>query len=208
MFEQIIALIVTFVKEFGYIGLFVMTFLESTFTPIPSEITVIPAGYLIHQGEMHWLPVLFSTIGGTMCGSYFTYWIASRFGRKIVKKYGNYVLFTEGKLKLVEKYFKDHGEISIFTARLIPGIRHVISFPAGLAHMNLRKFLLYTAVGGSLWISILLVAGYLIGSNREVIGHYVPYIKLAVLVGAVLLIGGYMLLHKKKRKQKPKKKIR
>lgn len=202
MLEQILNLIVTFVKEFGYFGLFVMTFFESTFTPIPSEITLIPAGYLIHQGEMHWLWVLLSCIGGTMSGSFFTYWVADRYGRKIVKKYGHYVLFTEAKLKWVEGYFKSHGEISIFTARLIPGLRHVISFPAGLADMGLKRFFLYTFLGSTLWILVLLGTGYLIGSNKELIGHYVPYIKLAAIAGAVILIGGYLGLKKRRAKGK------
>lgn len=199
MLEHILELIVTFVREFGYIGLFIMTFLESTFTPIPSEITLVPAGYLIHQGDMHWLPVLIACIGGTMAGSGFTYWVAVKFGRKIVKKYGNYVLFTEAKLKWVETYFKNHGEISMFTARLIPGLRHVIAFPAGLAHMDLKKFLVYTFLGSTLWIVILLVTGYLIGSSKDLIQQYIYHIKLGAMAGALLLVGGYILIKRRRK---------
>lgn len=200
MFEQILEAIVTFVHEFGYFGLFVMTFLESTFTPIPSEITLIPAGYLIHRGDMHFVPVLLCCIAGTLAGSGFTYWAAKHFGRRIVRKYGKFVLFTDEKLKWVESYFKSHGEISIFTARLIPGIRHVIAFPAGLAHMDLSKFFFYTFLGGTMWMVILLVTGYLIGYNKDLIHHYIIYIKLGALFAAALLVTMYVFLKRRKKK--------
>lgn len=202
MFEEILNMIVTFVHEFGYFGLFVMTFLESTFTPIPAEITMVPAGFLIHRGDMHIVPVLISCIGGTMCGSFFTYWMAKHFGRRIVKKYGHYVLFTEAKLKWVEKYFKSHGEISIFSGRLIPGIRHVISFPAGLAHMDLKLFGLYTFLGATLWILVLLTTGYLIGYNQGMLKHYVLYIKLGAVIAVVLLAFSYIWFQRRKLNKK------
>lgn len=201
MFEQILQAIVTFVHEFGYFGLFVMTFLESTFTPIPSEITLIPAGYLIHSGDMHFLPVLLACITGTMAGSFFTYWVAKNFGRRLALKYGKFVLFTEDKLAVVEKYFKSHGQISIFTGRLIPGVRHVISFPAGLAHMDLSKFCYYTYLGSTLWTVILLVTGYLIGYNKDLIHQYIVYIKLGALLAAVVMLAGYVFLKRRKLKK-------
>lgn len=190
-FEQTIELIVHYVHEFGYLGLFVMSFLESTFTPIPSEITMIPAGYLVHQGEMHVVPVMISCILGALAGSYFTYWLAIRFGTVIVARYGKYLTFTEAKMKRVESYFENHGAISIFSGRLIPGVRHVISFPAGLARMKLKPFFLYTFLGSTLWMGILLWLGYFIGDNEELLRKNIIYIKLVLLAAVAMTCAFY-----------------
>lgn len=189
-FETTIELIVHYVHEFGYIGLFVMSFLESTFTPIPSEVTMIPAGYLVHQGKMHVVPVMVSCVAGALAGSYFTYWLAIRYGTVIVKKYGKYMTFTEAKMRRVEAYFENHGAISIFSGRLIPGVRHVISFPAGLARMNLKSFFLYTFLGSTLWMGILFWLGYFIGDNEQLLKKNMVYIKLGLIV-AVALVGAF-----------------
>jgi membrane protein DedA with SNARE-associated domain len=202
MFEQILNWIVTFVHDFGYVGLFVMTFLESTFTPIPSEVTVVPAGFLIHQGKMHVLPVMLSCIAGTMSGSYFTYWFAQRFGVRFVKRYGKYFFFSADKLVMVQTYFKEHGSISVFTGRLLPGIRHVIGFPAGLAEMKISLFFIYTFLGSTLWTIILLLVGYFIGSNREMLAHYVTYIKIGMLLAVLLLLPLYIWNHRRKKAKK------
>ena len=199
MFEQILDFIVRFVSEFGYIGLFVMTFLESTFTPLPGEVTIVPAGFLVYQGHMHVVPVLLSCICGTMSGSYFTYWIAQHFGRRFVRHYGKYVFFPESKLRAVQEYFKDHGSISVFTARLLPGIRHVIAFPAGIAQMPLSLFFLYTFLGSTLWTIVLLVVGYQIGSNKAMLVHYIWYIKLGAILLVGLMAAVYIWNHRRKK---------
>lgn len=193
--------IVALVKQFGYFGLFVMTFLESTMVPLPSEVTIVPAGYLIHTGEMHLVPVLLSCVLGTMCGSFFMYWLAKRFGRVFVQKYGIYFLFPQAKLAIVERYFQHHGKISIFTGRLIPAIRHLISFPAGLASMPLPLFTLYTFLGSTLWICILLAVGYFIGSNQEMLAEYLLYIKLGAIAAVLLILGGYFWYHRRKKRK-------
>ena len=201
MLQQFLDFIVTFVHDFGYIGLFVMTFLESTFTPIPSEITLVPAGYLIHEGKMHALPVLLSCIAGTLCGSFFTYFIGAKLGVPFVQKFGKYFLFPESKLAFVQRYFQNHGSISIFTGRLIPGVRHVISFPAGIAQMRLPLFMIYTFLGSTLWILILLGPGYLIGNNKELLTSYVVYIKAGAVIAVALLVGIYYWNHRRKNKK-------
>lgn len=202
MIESALLWIVAFVKQFGYFGLFVMTFLESTMVPLPSEITIVPAGYLIHTGEMQLIPVLLSCILGTMSGSFFMYWLAKRFGRTLVHKYGIYFLFPPAKLKFVERYFEAHGKISVFTARLIPAVRHLISFPAGLASMPLPIFTLFTFVGSTLWIIVLLLVGYFIGDNKEMLGQYIIYIKGGAVTAVALMIGVYIFYNKRKNKQK------
>lgn len=200
MLETIAQWIVDLVHEFGYFGLFVMTFLESTFTPIPSEVTLIPAGYLIHQGKMQLLPVLLACSGGTMAGSWFTYWLAQSVGKRVLIKYGKYLLFPEEKILWVESYFVKHGKISVFTGRLVPGIRHIISFPAGLAAMPLRTFFLFTFLGSTLWMLFLLGMGYYIGENQELIKQYIMLIKGGILLAVVAFAG--LLYWKHRRKEK------
>lgn len=198
--ETVSQWLVDFVDMFGYGGIFVMTFLESTFVPIPSEVTMIPAGYLVHQGEMSLSLVLFASITGTLCGSLAMYLFAAHVGRRFLFAYGKYFLFGHERMAQLDKYFASHGEISIFTARLIPGVRHVISFPAGLAHMNLRKFCIYTGTGGALWMTTLVMVGYLIGGSKELIRQYMPYVTAAAISAVVLLVVLYIWRHRRKLK--------
>lgn len=196
--EIIAEWLVKFVHAFGYLGIFIMTFLESTFVPIPSEVTMVPAGYLVQQGEMNLFWVLFASITGTLCGSLTMYYVAASLGRKFLYAYGKYMFFDHDRMAQLDRFFASHGEISIFTARLIPGVRHVISFPAGLAHMNLKKFCIYTGVGGSLWMVTLVVVGYVIGDNKELIRQYMPYITTAALITVTLLLVTYIWRHRRK----------
>lgn len=192
--------LVDFVDYFGYGGIFVMTFLESTFVPIPSEVTMIPAGYLAHQGQMSLGWVLAASIAGTLAGSLAMYAFAAYVGRRFLFAYGKYFFFGHERMALLDTYFASHGEISIFTGRLIPGIRHVISFPAGLAHMNLKKFFVYTAAGGSLWMTTLILVGYLIGGSKEMIHRYMPYVTGMAISIVLLLVILYIWRHRKNSK--------
>lgn len=193
--------LVALVDQLGIGGVFIMTFLESTFAPIPSEATMIPAGYLVHEGKMSLAAVLIASISGTVSGAYFNYWIARHFGRGLLLRYGKYFFIPPEKLEKIELFFASHGPISIFTGRLILGVRHFISFPAGLAKMDLKKFFLYTALGGSLWMSILIALGYSIGKNQELVTRYVPMIKLGICAVVAVLITGYILRHSKRKKR-------
>lgn len=173
--------LVEFVHHLGYVGIFIMTFVESTFVPIPAEVTMIPAGYLVHQGKMEFIPALIASILGCVGGSYLNYWIAKRFGRDLFIRYGKYLMMTPAKLTKLENFFYEHGVISTLTGRLIPGLRHYISFPAGLAKMKISKFIVYTALGGGIWMAVLLGLGYYIGENEDLVLAYLPLVKIAIL---------------------------
>jgi len=190
-FDTVVHWLVAFVEHLGVLGIFIMTFLESTFMPIPSEITMIPAGYLIQQGKMDLMSVLIASIIGTVGGAYFNYWIARKYGRGLFIRYGKYFMMTPAKLNKLESFFEKHGAISTFIGRLIPGIRHYISFPAGLANMDLKKFVIYTALGGAIWMSVLIALGYYIGENKELMTTYLPIIKGGMLLFIVLLMVTY-----------------
>lgn len=188
------------IETLGYPGVFIMSALESTFLPIPSEATLIPAGYLIHQGVWNGPLVFALAVAGTMTGSLANYALAYYCGRFMLVRYGKYMLMDEAKLASMERYFEKHGPLSIFLGRLVLGVRHFISFPAGLAKMNLGLFSLYTALGGGLWTLILLVLGYMIGDQKELIVSLLPALKIAFL-GAVAAFGVYQWRKHKKSKE-------
>lgn len=198
--DQSIHMLVQIVDQLGVAGIFVMTFLESTFVPIPSELTMLPAGYLVHEGQMDLVSVLIASILGTIGGSYFNYWIAKRYGRGLFLRYGKYFFMTPEKLLKLEIFFAKHGSISTFTGRLIPGVRHCISFPAGLANMDLKKFFIYTGLGGAIWMSTLIAVGYYIGKNQELAMKLMPTIKLAMIGVIAVLIVGYLVRNARRNK--------
>jgi membrane protein DedA with SNARE-associated domain len=200
-FDHVVGLLVALVEHLGIWGIFIMTFLESTFMPIPSEITMIPAGYLIQQGKMDLWGVLIASIVGTIGGAYFNYWIARKYGRGLFIRYGKYFMMTPAKLAKLESFFEKHGSISTFIGRLIPGIRHYISFPAGLAQMDVKKFVIYTALGGAIWMSVLIALGYHIGENKELMTVYMPIIKGCMLL-AIIVIGVVYIWRNKKAAKK------
>lgn len=200
MFGEIIDYIVHFVESLGYLGIFIMTVIEGTLVPIPNELTMIPAGYLVAVGKMDMFGVLLAGIIGNLVGGWITYYIAYNYGRVLVKKFGRYVFFTEEKLHKVEKYFADHGPISIALGRIAPGLKHFISFPAGLAKMNLKLFSIFTIIGGGAWIIMLVMLGYLIGDNERAIGPYLKQIQWFILGAIGLVITLYILWNKKKSK--------
>lgn len=199
MFADIIKFIVETVGSLGYIGIFIMMFLESTVFPIPSEVVMIPAGYLAHKGEMNIYIVIILGALGSLCGALFNYYFALKFGRTFLMKYGKYFFVSHETIEKTEVFFKDHGHISTFSGRLIPGLRHYISLPAGLARMNLFVFCLYTTLGATIWVIILTILGYYIGDNEALVKEYLRYLIIGLLVFLVLLGAWY---YKKVKKTK------
>ena len=184
--------VVELVELFGYFGIFFMTFIESTFIPIPAEVTLVPAGYLVQKGEMNFFLVWFVSTCGTMCGSLFNYAIAYHFGRAILIKYGKYMFMTRERLEAMEFFMKRHGAISMFSGRLLPGVKHFISFPAGLGKMDLKVFSFFTFLGGALWCLILLILGYMIGLNEGLITKHLQQINFILFVLVVCLVTFYV----------------
>ena len=191
--------IVYFVESLGYFGIFIMTFIESTFIPIPAEITLIPAGYLVHKGEMHIALILLVSTIGTLAGSTANYYIAYFFGRKLFTNKGKYFFMNESKLEKIEKFFADHGAISVFTGRFLPGVKHFISFPAGLAKMDIKAFCLYTLAGGVIWCAVLISLGYLIGENELLIKKYLKQVNFSLLFLVSAGIAYYIWKRKSKK---------
>ena len=175
--HEIVNYIVDLVSQFGYLGIFIMMFLESTFFPFPSEVAMIPAGYLAFKGEMNIVIAILVGTVGSLSGALFNYYLAKQYGRKGVLAFGKYFFFTEEKLQKMEEYFMKHGSFSTFVSRLIPGIRQLISLPAGLSNMDFKKFTIYTTAGAGVWIVVLTLLGYYLGVLVEDIDttkNYIP----------------------------------
>ena len=200
MIHEIANTIVSYVGDMGYWGIFLLMFLESTFFPFPSEVIMIPAGYLAYQGEMNIYLIVLVGILGSVGGALLNYYLAMTFGRKFILKYGKYFFVKEETLKKLDTFFAKHGEISTFTGRLIPGIRQLISLPAGLARMHLGKFSFYTAIGAGIWVIVLVVLGYLVGSNEALISEYLKSATFIALV-CVAFITLFYIMRNKKRKE-------
>ncbi len=200
MLGEIVNWIVESVGALGYAGIFIMMFLESSFFPFPSEVVMIPAGYLASKGEMSLALAIFFGILGSLAGAIFNYLLAHRFGRVFLLKYGKYLFIKEETLQKLEKFFEKHGHISTFSGRLIPGIRQYISLPAGLAKMDLFKFSFYTTLGAGIWVVVLAMLGYFLGNNEALIKEYLHIITLGVILFIGALIGGYYLLKVKRSK--------
>lgn len=200
MIHDIANTIVSYIGDWGYLGIFLLMFLESTFFPFPSEIIMIPAGYLAYQGEMNIYIIVLVGILGSLAGALLNYYLAVTLGRKFLIKYGKYFFIKEQTLTKLDTFFAKHGEISTFTGRLIPGIRQLISLPAGLARMNIAMFSLYTAIGAGIWVVVLVGVGYLVGSNEALISEYLKSATLIALVSVALITIFYILRNKKHRK--------
>lgn len=187
MLTDVVNFVVDTVGSLGYIGIFLMMFLESSFFPFPSEVVMIPAGYLAYKGEMNIYIAIFSGILGSLMGALFNYFLAIKLGRSFLVKYGRYFFIKEETIVKMEEFFKSHGHISTFSGRLIPAVRQYISFPAGLAKMNIFVFSIYTTLGASIWVIILTLLGYYLGDNELLIKEYLRYIIIGILVSLAIL---------------------
>jgi membrane protein DedA with SNARE-associated domain len=192
-----------YMANLNYFTVALLMVIESTFMPLPSELVIPFAAYKAAQGELHvLLVILFGTIGA-LSGSLINYSLAYFLGRPLVYKFagsklGRLFLLSEEKIVHAEDYFKRNGKSSTFIGRLVPGVRHLISIPAGLSKMNLRDFILYTFIGAGLWNIILAVIGYFVYELRDRIIPYVGHIMIVLGVGFVIYLVAKYRVHKKK----------
>ena len=201
MLAELTQWLVQNILDMGYMGIFLLMMIESSFIPFPSEIVLIPAGYLVHQGEMNMLLVFLAALFGSLAGAFINYFGALIIGRRLLLKFGKYFFVSNSAMDKMEAFFQKHGPISTFTGRLIPGIRQLISIPAGLSKMPLISFSLYTALGAGIWSMVLIMLGYIVGENQELITTYLHQITLAVLGTLVVVVFVYIRRIKTKKNE-------
>ncbi len=194
---EIVNWIVSTVGSLGYPGIFLLMLIESSFIPFPSEVIMIPAGYLASKGDMNIAIAIACGILGSLMGALINYYLAIWLGRPLLIRYGKYVMFKEHHLVQMENFFARHGHISTFTGRLIPMIRQYISIPAGLAKMNLPIFCFYTSLGAGIWVTILTLLGFYIGENEALIKEYLRDIVIILVIACIVGLAVYWHFQKK-----------
>lgn len=190
---------VDLIEHLGYPGILFLMTLESSVFPIPSEMVMPQAGYLVADGKMNMVIVIALGVVGSILGALLNYVVALWVGRPFFLKFGRYCFCPPDKFAMVERFFQAHGEISTFTGRLIPVVRHLISIPAGLTRMKLSHFLFFTATGSAIWMVALTLIGYLCGRNLDLIKKYSHICTASVLVGCTLIIAVYVWAHKRRK---------
>ena len=205
-------IISSLLSNLNYGTIFFLMMLESTVVPVPSEFVVTPAAYHAASGQLDvWLVILAATIGADL-GASINYIVALYVGRPVIyrfanSRWGKMCLLNQEKVEKSERYFDDHGIVATLTGRLIPGIRHLISIPAGLARMNYWKFLLYTTIGAGAWHSILAALGWYLHAIvpedqlNDKIAEYAEYIKLVIIARVIAAIVWFVVTKYLKRKE-------
>lgn len=182
---------------FGYGGVFGLMLLESCGIPIPSEVIMPFSGFLVAQGKFAFWGVVFLGALGNLIGSLIAYWIGAWGGRPLIEKYGKYILISHHDLDLADRWFTKHGQLTVFLGRLLPVIRTYISFPAGIAQMEIKRFSLYTFLGALPWSLLFAWLGVKMGNNWELIREKLHNFDLAIALLIVLTIGLYIYRHLK-----------
>jgi membrane protein DedA with SNARE-associated domain len=185
------------ISSAGYAGIVVLMFIENVFPPIPSELIIPLAGYLVSKGQFEFAAVVLAGTIGSVLGALPLYYAGRKFKekrlRKLTKKYGRWLAMSEADIDRAQNWFEKYGGWTVFFCRLVPGIRSVISIPAGIHRMNLVSFLLWSTAGMALWTTVLTTAGYLLKSNFEKFEDYLdPF--AYVVFGALLLMYVYRVV--------------
>lgn len=199
--ELLLGFVLNIISSLGLLGIALLMLLESTLAPIPSELVMPFAGFLVSEGKLEFFQVAIAATLGSIAGSLISYYIGKIIGRTAVERIGRYFLVKKKHLDKAHEWFEKFGSKTIFFCRFIPVIRHMISIPAGIAEMNLGKFIAYTAVGAFLWNAILTIAGMQLGKNWTEISKYSGIIDLiiiiAIIIAAVLIIARHVKNHAK-----------
>jgi membrane protein DedA with SNARE-associated domain len=203
LFGMIGAFALGTIAYLGYIGIFFLMMLESMIVPVPSEFVMPFAGFLVAQGTFSFLLVIIASTLGSITGSLIFYYIGKTGGHRLVEKYGKYVLVDAEDIRKTEEWFQKRGDLTVFLARLIPVVRHLISFIAGIGKMNVKKFTLYTILGATLWNGILTYLGFILGQHWNEVSQYLE--ELDIIIVILLIVGclyfAYRHITRKKKNQ-------
>ena len=203
MFTIIIDILANFVIRtidvLGYPGVFFLMLIESAGIPMPSEIIMPFSGFLVAEGKMNFWAVSFVGALANLAGSLIAYWIGLKGGRALIEKYGKYILISKKDLDLADRWFVKFGSATAFFGRLLPIVRTYISFPAGVAKMDIKRFSLYTFAGALPWSMLFTWLGVKMGSNWEQIREKLHNFDLSIFILLVIGIVWYVWRHFKHR---------
>jgi len=186
----------------GHVGVCLLMTLESMVAPVPSEAVMPFAGFLIYEGRFTFPGVIASSTLGSIIGSLLSYAMGYYGGRPFVLRFGKYLLMNVHDLELTERFFNRYGTRTIFIARFIPVVRHLISIPAGMGRMHLLPFCLYTIVGAGLWNAFLAWVGWELKSRWEIVHKYSSLVDVVVVILLVAAVAWFIHAHLKAYRKK------
>ncbi len=193
----------------GYLGIGLLMFAENLFPPIPSELIMPLAGFTVAQGKMNFTLAVIAGVIGTILGTFPWYYAGKLLGEERLKdlanKYGKWITVSSQDIDKATQWFNRYGNKAVFFGRLVPGVRTLISLPAGLSEMHLVPFLIYSTLGTTAWVMLLTFLGFMLGDNYELVDKYLaPVSKIVLLVLLVAFIA-WVVIKKKKEKQPRKR---
>jgi membrane protein DedA with SNARE-associated domain len=196
--EILTAFIIATISMLGYFGVVLLMAIESACIPLPSEIIMPFAGYLVYAGRFNLWWVGVAGAVGCVAGSLIAYWVGMYGGRPLIEKYGRYVLVSRHDLDLADRWFARYGEIIVFASRLLPVIRTFIAFPAGVARMNLTRFVIYTFAGSLPWCLGLAYVGQILGEQwdkNDTLKSWFHRFDFVIGIIGVLAVGWWVWRH-------------
>ena len=196
--EILTAFIIATISALGYFGVVLLMAIESACIPLPSEIIMPFAGYLVYAGRFNLWWVGVAGAVGCVVGSLIAYWVGMYGGRPLIEKYGRYVLVSRHDLDLADRWFARYGEIIVFASRLLPVIRTFIAFPAGVARMNLTRFVIYTFAGSLPWCLGLAYVGQILGEQwdkNDTLKSWFHRFDFVIGIIGVLAVGWWVWRH-------------
>ena len=180
-------------ESLGYLGIGLLMFLENLFPPIPSELIMPLAGFTVAKGNMQMIPAILAGVLGTVLGAFPWYYAGKFIGeprlKQLADRYGKWITVSGADIDKANNWFTRHGGKAVFLCRLVPGVRTLISLPAGLNNMPLLPFLLYSTIGTTLWVTFLTYAGFLLGDNYELVDEYLGPVSKIVLLSLIIWFG-------------------
>jgi len=198
LLEILSGIIVAIISTLGYSGIVLLMAIESACIPLPSEIIMPFSGYLVSTGQMNLWVVAFAGAVGCVLGSLVAYWVGMKGGRPLIEKYGRYVLVSRHDLDLADRWFEKRGEIIVFVSRMLPAIRTFIAFPAGVARMNLKRFVIYTFAGSFPWCLGLAYIGQKLGekwNKDDTLKTWFHRFDFLIGIAAVILVAWWIWRH-------------
>ena len=196
--EQISQAFLNFIDSWGYFAVAILMAMENACIPVPSELILGFAGYLISADRMTFTGAMIAGMVGGMSGSIFAYAVGATGGRKFVDKYGKYFFIKKSHVDLAQRWFDKYGIRAVFFSRMLPVVRTFISLPAGFARVNFKQFLFYTFMGSLPWTALILYAGQLLGDNWEYLLDVGHKFSAAFIVVSVVIIAWLYLRHRRK----------